>query len=328
MAQSPASLQEPSMDELLASIREIIEESSAASEAAEFSLADSENLHPENKIVPDVAHENPAHTTQEDSLANAAIPIHDAMKALAARIGLKKQSEPQPSTTKEETGQADPSVSPPAASPAAIPIVPQASAPQAIPSSPVPPATGAPVINPFPFARMNVSKTKNKTIREEKAKASLQPLPQMSLSATIPAPTTAAPAAKISPTPQNKTQNKTPLVAGHVPLYPQLRTLPQPQQAQAPSQGSASAELGAHPPAPATAPEAPLSTQTSHSPQEPESKKALSDLEKGFLAEFEQSAELLLRPYIAGWLEEHFHHLFEKILREEIQRLMQKNMRR
>jgi len=52
-------------------------------------------------------------------------------------------------------------------------------------------------------------------------------------------------------------------------------------------------------------------------------KQKWDEMEQDFRAEFEKSAELLLRPYIAQWLDEHFHHLFEKILREEIQRLVQ-----
>jgi len=59
-----------------------------------------------------------------------------------------------------------------------------------------------------------------------------------------------------------------------------------------------------------------------------EQEQKLNDLQQGFLGEFEQSAELLLRPYIASWLEEHFQDLLEKILREEIQRLMQKSLQR
>ncbi|RCL03411.1 MAG: hypothetical protein JSC161_000159 [Candidatus Tokpelaia sp. JSC161] len=47
---------------------------------------------------------------------------------------------------------------------------------------------------------------------------------------------------------------------------------------------------------------------------------------KGFYNDVERSVEQFLRPYIAQWLDEHFRDLFERILREEIQRLI-KNLR-
>ncbi|AQS41233.1 MAG: Hypothetical protein BHV28_05260 [Candidatus Tokpelaia hoelldobleri] len=37
----------------------------------------------------------------------------------------------------------------------------------------------------------------------------------------------------------------------------------------------------------------------------------------------ERSTEQILRPYITQWLDEHFRQLFERILQEEVQRLMQ-----
>jgi len=160
-----------------------------------------------------------------------------------------------------------------------------------------------------------------------------RPLPQMSLSTSIPSPSASAPVSKIekpqavriSPKPQAKAQSKESPVAGHIPLYPQFRTVPLSQQS--PSQTQSSSEQ--RPPQPvANVTVSPATQEQKPLPKGQEPKQKLSDLEKGFLAEFEQSAELLLRPYIASWLEEHFHHLFEKILREEIQRLMQKNLRR
>ncbi|RCL01002.1 MAG: hypothetical protein JSC188_000741 [Candidatus Tokpelaia sp. JSC188] len=48
-----------------------------------------------------------------------------------------------------------------------------------------------------------------------------------------------------------------------------------------------------------------------------------NESEKAFQSDVERSAELLLRPYIAQWLDEHFRQLFERILREEIQRFIQ-----
>lgn len=54
-----------------------------------------------------------------------------------------------------------------------------------------------------------------------------------------------------------------------------------------------------------------------------EMKQEVDESEKGFRADVERSAELLLRPYIAQWLDEHFRQLFERVLREEIQRFIQ-----
>jgi len=50
---------------------------------------------------------------------------------------------------------------------------------------------------------------------------------------------------------------------------------------------------------------------------------AASELKKAFPAEVEHSAENLLRPFITQWLDEHFRELFEKVLREEVQRFIQ-----
>lgn len=45
-------------------------------------------------------------------------------------------------------------------------------------------------------------------------------------------------------------------------------------------------------------------------------------LDKNYSADVEHSTESLLRPLIAQWLDEHFQGLFEKILREEVQRFI------
>jgi len=52
-----------------------------------------------------------------------------------------------------------------------------------------------------------------------------------------------------------------------------------------------------------------------------------ADFDKNLPADVEHSTENLLRPFIAQWLDEHFRNLFEKILREEVQRFVQ-SMRR
>ncbi|RCL04116.1 MAG: hypothetical protein JSC189_000162 [Candidatus Tokpelaia sp. JSC189] len=54
-----------------------------------------------------------------------------------------------------------------------------------------------------------------------------------------------------------------------------------------------------------------------------EMKQEVHESEKAFQADVERSAELLLRPYIVQWLNEHFRQLFERVLREEIQRFIQ-----
>lgn len=51
-------------------------------------------------------------------------------------------------------------------------------------------------------------------------------------------------------------------------------------------------------------------------------------VEKNMPADVEHSTENLLRPFIAQWLDEHFRGLFEKVLREEIQRFIRQSLRR
>jgi len=58
-----------------------------------------------------------------------------------------------------------------------------------------------------------------------------------------------------------------------------------------------------------------------------EKQAAIADFDKNLPADVEHSTENLLRPFIAQWLDEHFRNLFEKILREEVQRFIQ-SMRR
>ena len=60
---------------------------------------------------------------------------------------------------------------------------------------------------------------------------------------------------------------------------------------------------------------------------EAEVKREMDNLDKALEADFEKSAENLLRPYIAKWLDEHFSELFEKVLREEIKRVIQAQLR-
>ncbi|UXM94177.1 DUF2497 domain-containing protein [Bartonella sp. HY329] len=60
---------------------------------------------------------------------------------------------------------------------------------------------------------------------------------------------------------------------------------------------------------------------------EAEVKREMDNMDKALDADFERSAENLLRPYIAKWLDEHFSDLFEKVLREEIKRVIQAQLR-
>jgi len=73
-------------------------------------------------------------------------------------------------------------------------------------------------------------------------------------------------------------------------------------------------------------PDAPRGSVRQQAPKQkhpPEGRPDADDFEKGFRTDVERSAELLLRPYISQWLDEHFRQLFERILREEIQRFVQ-----
>ncbi|UXN07326.1 DUF2497 domain-containing protein [Bartonella sp. HY761] len=60
---------------------------------------------------------------------------------------------------------------------------------------------------------------------------------------------------------------------------------------------------------------------------EAEVKREMDNIDRALEADFEKSAENLLRPYIAKWLDEHFSELFEKVLREEIKRVIQAQLR-
>jgi len=327
MAKNPTSLQEPTMDELLASIREIIEESSAAEEDALLPIASvpHDNVGdflPEASAAEDVRND----ATQEDQLVNATMPIQDAMKALAARIGLKKQGDLRVKPVKELASSTFPSSLPSNIS----------AFPASLPNS----SSTTSTVKPFPANRASSNVLHNIATQGGVAEAATsamippeqgspapasQPLPSISLSTSIQA--TSQNTTKTSAKSQISTKNQEPLPIGHIPLYPKFRIspfkpLPQP-----------SARLSSSPLSTETPPQSPITETSPPAPYQPEfsakeqgNKQELSDLEKGFLAEFEQSAELLLRPYIAGWLEKHFHHLFEKILREEIQRLVRKNL--
>lgn len=60
---------------------------------------------------------------------------------------------------------------------------------------------------------------------------------------------------------------------------------------------------------------------------EAEVKREMNNLDKVLEADFEKSAENLLRPYIAQWLDKHFSEIFDKILREEIKRVINSQLR-
>jgi len=396
MAQSPTNLQEPSMDELLASIREIIEENSAAVETGESaSGAPLENGGAGEILTMNFDRSGGSdrggsfnkdggergnfdgrqeRATQEDAIAHAALPIHDAMKALAARIGLKKQA-------------AEPDKTPIQSTPFAF--------------NPVTSSPASTVVRPFPSGQIAVGSLQKTpaaaTARSHPPTAAAVPSPSKSSSPTARAPiplslsaqasthsasTHAASAsnlhslkrhlkpqtdsqiesqAKVSQAKLSSTASlpaNAPLPAGHIPLYPQFHAMPAsphqppldqpspkpPETVRASAQGEASGSrrqagnennetsapkstdpnLALSEPSIASKPE----SVTNKPEDKLEEKRELNAFEQGFLAEFEQSAELLLRPYIAAWLEEHFQNLFEKILREEIQRLMQKNLQR
>jgi len=73
-------------------------------------------------------------------------------------------------------------------------------------------------------------------------------------------------------------------------------------------------------------PEAPRVAVRPQAPKQkrpPEARQENDEFDKGFRNDVERSAELLLRPVISQWLDEHFRQLFERILREEIQRFVQ-----
>jgi len=371
MAQSPNSLQEPSMDELLASIREIIEESSAAAEGEDFSPVDQLA---DDKIADALAMAATGVTgggvgadlggeqdlgSQEDALAQAATPIHDAMKALAARIGLKKQAVaegataeklPSPFTPQPTVVPAasTPSISAPISAAAPVTALPPAITPSARAStsappisSPLPASKMAEAVSPKPAASSSEPQIRMGQAKPPKfqAPASPQISSPIPLSLSVQASTQPQAARKkmkphtVPPAPPPtpslaKTPVKEALSVGHVPLYPQFRALSSSQQgASSPQAGQQAGMEAVSAQAPtSSAPDYQVSKREETMSQEQEQK--LNTLPEGFLGEFEQSAELLLRPYIASWLEEHFQNLLEKILREEIQRLMKKSLQR
>gem|GEM_PF-6008648 len=298
MAQSPSNLQEPSMDELLASIREIIEESSAAQEEDEL-LSETNGDH---------AYSQGVNGAREDRLQDDnTVPIQDAMKALAARIGLRKQVNAKPEI---ERVAALPEKE--AVSPSPLPFVPPPTVTVVPASSPVLPATPHAPVRLSPFAHLNPSTSAGKKAQLSNNGQSVSVRPE-----TV----RAVPPKSVDTPKQLDTQNKKTLPqepntreasgAGTVPLFPQVRSMsPSPNSQKSPSTPA-------------------MIKSEASSPQSPKANAAAAQsLTKDFVAEFEQSAESLLRPYIASWLEAHFHDLFEKILREELQRLISQNLRR
>lgn len=81
MAHSSSAMREPTMDEILTSIREIIEENTA--QAAQL-----ESIQSAAKVKPSVDH-------GVNTSLNSSLSVDDAMKALAARIGLSVGIETQ-----------------------------------------------------------------------------------------------------------------------------------------------------------------------------------------------------------------------------------------
>jgi len=294
VAQSPSNLQEPSMDELLASIREIIEESSAAQEEDEF-LSETNGDHAYSQGVNGVRGER----LQDDNT----VPIQDAMKALAARIGLKKQVSTKPEITRvaalPEQEAVVPSP-PPFVPPPTVTVVPT--------SSPVPPATPHAPVRLSPFAHLNPSTSAGKKTQLSNNGQNVSTRPTSVPSKIIDAPKQPDSQHKKTLPPESNTRESS--TSGAVPLFPQVRGISTPSN----SQNSPSAPVRIKPEMPSS--------------QSPKTNDTAKSLAKDFVAEFEQSAESLLRPYIASWLEAHFHDLFEKILREELQRLISQNLRR
>jgi len=385
MAQSPNAVREPSMDELLASIREIIEESAGASASPHAGgqvvnggapLVNGQMSHGQavhavepNGVVPDMGARSPTppqmptlkgsimSLDSEDSLVRKQedVPVQAAMNALAERIGLRRQEEvTKPASSADVAGVSVPGSS--------FPYAPDSAAPN-----------GAANVAPFPVEKVSAPPVV----------APVTPAPQGEKSqATAPQVHTAEQPQQPASQPQTS-QKQAPFQVHVQPPYPSNHSLqvpPQPAQPKVPAQPvqpSASSAQGQQPvrakPAPPSMPTAQLAptvqlTQSSppvqqmpsappsqpqaiapklqqqpfpfQPPQQKPPARARADasritdvkgkwdeLEQDFRAEFEKSAELLLRPYIAQWLDEHFHHLFEKILREEIQRLVQ-NLRR
>ncbi|MHC5307082.1 DUF2497 domain-containing protein [Bartonella sp. LJL80] len=94
MAQSSSAMREPTMDEILTSIREIIEENTA--QAAQL-----ESIQSAAKVKPSVDH-------GVNTSLNSSLSVDDAMKALAARIGLSVGIETeQPSKDAEQNAETD-----------------------------------------------------------------------------------------------------------------------------------------------------------------------------------------------------------------------------
>lgn len=107
------------------------------------------------------------------------------------------------------------------------------------------------------------------------------------------------------------------------PAQPETAMRPASHQGAAPSAGQPqrmSVVRESKPEAPRVVVKAPVSKQK----RPPDARQQEgNEFEKGFRNDVERSAELLLRPYISQWLDEHFRQLFERILREEIQRFIQ-----
>jgi len=377
MAQNPNAVREPSMDELLASIREIIEESAGTSasphvgekgvgDGAQFvngQIGNGQAVHDAkpNGVIPDVNAKPPTSPQapklrgntmsfdSEDSFSikQEDVPVQAAMDALAERIGLRRQEE----VTKSAQPASAAGVS------ALNPSFPYA--PNGTVTSAAAP-NGAANVSPFPVEKVNASSPAATamvpSLQIEKAqtltpRAQLvdqqQPLAQASFQAQVqpsyplnhplqsqPPQSKAAATQQLQPSAPSS-QSKQPM---RVKFSPPLSvptaqlthaTSPVQQMVPTPStqQQPISPKLQQQPFSFQPPQQKPLVKSRSEADLVTDVKEKWDELEQDFRAEFEKSAELLLRPYIAQWLDEHFHHLFEKILREEIQRMVQ-NIRR
>lgn len=267
MAQSPNTMQEPSMDELLASIREIIEENAGAAPG------ENANRKIENEAR---APRQPMETaTPRPEIRpvpkNNSVPVQDAMNALAERIGLRKPI----------AGETTEAIAPrPVVAPPAPPLAP-----------PAPP----PALKVAP--------------KEPKIEVPVQPQSQPQPVFPAPMQTQASPQPQVQPQPQPSQQVQSLSQVSPIPQVPQQ---PQVQTTVTPQPAFRQQQVNQPKPKPRV-----------EIKRDVEAKKDMEELEKNFRADFEKSAELLLRPYIAQWLDEHFRHLFDKILREEIQRMVQ-----
>jgi len=340
------------MDELLASIREIIEESAGA---ATPSGVDVSRLDGDGHDVPVPDHVNkpdesilrnaelPSDGTKGAASKQQDIPVQDAMNALAERIGLRRQMD-EPIKSEKAAGMTVGSgLTPvfPYVSDAATNVSP-------FPSEKVVSPLPAPVKVEAKPVGGHIAKESNMISASSLPLPSRQPASGQSLSVQaadkksqqLPFQTQMQP-----PSPPNSAIKARPQRKGSV------QQPPSPPIARAPQQPPVSPEKRGVPvntlPIGVSPSGTPLAQQPISQPfqmqpfplqmpQQPPAIKSRADisqtedvkgkwaeLEKDFRVEFEKSAELLLRPYIAQWLDEHFHHLFEKILREEIQRMLQ-----